>query len=92
MGEQSDGSGVCVSRKLSPVLQRALPHSYTDNRVTVQPAPKRVTGCGQAFPLQMDNRKKAANLTLGRAGAVMSGLGENADIKLWSSQEGGQGK
>lgn len=43
----------------------------------VQPAPKWITGCGQAFPLQMDNRKKAANLTMGWARAVTSGLGEN---------------
>ncbi|MPC31171.1 hypothetical protein E2C01_024453 [Portunus trituberculatus] len=40
----------------------ALPPLLNGSRVVLQPAPKWVTGCGKAFLLQKDHRKKAAKL------------------------------
>ncbi|MPC54870.1 hypothetical protein E2C01_048799 [Portunus trituberculatus] len=40
----------------------ALPLLLNGSRVVLQPAPKRVTSFGKAFPLKKDHQKKAAKL------------------------------
>ncbi|MPC66282.1 hypothetical protein E2C01_060429 [Portunus trituberculatus] len=51
----------------------ALPSHPNGSQVVLQPAPKRVTGCGKAFLLQKDHRKKADKLVgAGRLVSVKS--------------------